>query len=287
MGSVLVTGASGFIGTMLAASLEGAGHRVIRLSSADGAIDDPATLRRFEGTGVSRVFHLAGKTYVPDSWSDPVAFCRVNALGVANALEFCRAAGIPVTYVSAYLYGQPDALPIREDAPVRPNNPYALSKFLGEKVCEFYASVHRLPVTVIRPFNIYGPGQALHFLVPTILHQALHDDTISVQDLRPKRDYVFVEDLVEALLLTMDRAEGYDVYNVGSGASLSVREIIDTIQSIAGTSKRVVSAEVRRMHEIDDVVADTSRARSRLNWRPRHSFEQGIRKMLQTAGRSA
>ena len=288
MDKVLVTGGNGFVGRALVAKLQRAGHGVVSLSSEDGVVENEATFRRLAGAGFSWAFHLAGRTYVPESWKDPVGFCRVNSLGTANVLEYCRSEGVALTYVSAYLYGQPTSLPIGEDSPIKPNNPYALSKVLAEKICEFYASVHRIPVTVLRPFNVYGAGQDGRFLIPSLVSQVLYSETIPVQDLLPKRDYVFIDDLVEALMLTIGRHSGYAVYNIGSGSSLSVRELIDVIQSVARTSKKIVSAQARRPNEIDDVVANISRAEANLNWRPKHSFEQGVRKILDASpGRQA
>lgn len=280
---VLVTGASGFIGRALVAALERKGHEVVRLTSKDGEIDDPNKFKKLSNIGVLWVFHLAGRTYVPESWEDPLGFCRVNVLGVANVLEFCRTQGIPITYVSSYLYGEPESLPITENSPVRPNNPYALSKWLAEQICEFYSAVHGLPIIVIRPFNVYGVGQDELFLIPSVVRQALFGDAITVKDLQPRRDYVYLDDLVEALMLTMGKPDGYRVYNIGSGMSLSVREIIDVIQAVAHTNKKVVCTNVTRPNEINDVVADISRVRQDLGWYPRHSFSDGIRKIIQAA----
>lgn len=283
MSRILVTGAGGFVGCALASRLEQTGHSVIALRSSDGRIEDPQTWRSFRSDGIGWVFHLAGKTFVPDSWDDPVGFLGTNALGAANALEFCRLHSVPLTYVSAYVYGQPRSLPIREDAPVQPNNPYALSKRTAEMLCEFYSCTHGVPVAVIRPFNVYGHGQDERFLIPRVVKQALFDEAIRVDDLRPKRDYIFAEDLVEALLLTMKAPRGFSVYNIGSGVSLSVQQVIDFVQQAARTNKKVVCNNRVRPNEMNDVVADISRAQEVLGWHPRHSFEQGIAIMVVAA----
>src|SRR5258706_109713 len=111
---------------------------VISLSSDDGDIADAATLARYHEHEFGRVFHLAGTTYVPQSWEHPLLFYRTNVLGTANVAEFCRRKRIPLTFVSAYIYGNPGSLPITEQCSAVPNNPYALSKFLAEEICEFY-----------------------------------------------------------------------------------------------------------------------------------------------------
>jgi len=282
MSKILVTGGSGFIGRALTDRLKAMGIDVASMGSVDGDIASQETLAKFEKENIAHVFHLAGKTFVPDSWDDPQSFCQVNVLGTVNILEFCRKKRIPITYVSAYVYGHPDRLPISENDTVQPSNPYALSKRLAEEVCTFYSCVHNLSVTIIRPFNVYGIGQSEIFLIPEIIKQVLADgENIIVKDLVPKRDYVYLEDLLIALLATLDNLGGSSVYNIGSGISLSVQEVIDIIQGVAGTDKKVICDGEERINELMDVVADISKAKNELGWHPEYSFQLGIEKILQ------
>ncbi len=280
MGKILISGASGFIGRALTARLRSQSFDITLTSSADGDIASPGTLEKFSRTGVSHVFHLAGKTYVPDSWNNPAVFYQTNLLGTTNILEFCKNDGIAMTYVSAYVYGHPDVLPISENSAIRPSNPYALSKRLAEEACEFYASVYDLPVTVTRPFNVYGIGQGENFLIPTIIRQALDSEAIVVKDLAPRRDYIYLEDLLTALLATLNRPKGYHVYNIGSGTSLSVKEVIDIIQSVVGTHKEIICDEAVRPNELMSVVADISKAGKDLGWHPEYNFRTGIEHII-------
>lgn len=283
MSKILVTGASGFIGRALVSRLKAQGRDVVPVDSADGDIASRETLAKFAQQDIAHVFHLAGKTFVPDSWDDPQAFCQTNVLGTVNVLEFCRKSRIPITYVSAYVYGHPDSLPIGENSAIRPSNPYALTKRLAEEACEFYASAYDLPVTTIRPFNVYGIGQAEIFLIPAIISQAVDArEDIVVKDLAPRRDYVYLEDLVTALLATLDKTGGYRVYNIGSGVSLSVQEVIDAIQDVADTQKKVVCNNVARTNELMDVVADISKAGKELGWHPEYSFRAGIENIIRS-----
>lgn len=286
MSKILITGASGFIGRAFTARLKDLDLDVAPLDSADGDISSRETLEGFEQEHIAHVFHLAGKTFVPDSWDNPQAFCQTNVLGTINVLEFCRKALAPMTYVSAYVYGHPDGLPISESSAIRPSNPYALTKRLAEEACEFYARAHGLPVTTIRPFNVYGIGQAENFLIPAIISQTLDDGKkIVVKDLTPKRDYVYLEDLVSALLATLNKRDGYRVYNIGSGISLSVQEVIDAIQDVAGTHKEVVCNHATRTNELMDVVADIARAGNELGWHPEVSFRAGIENIIRSERR--
>lgn len=284
MKNILVTGAGGFIGQRLVSVLKDSGYEVYGLSSKDGDIADPLTLTPFYGTQIEFVFHLAGRTYVPDSWRDPASFQRVNVTGTLNILELCRSRKIPLTYVSAYLYGIPDKLPVEETDKVEPNNPYALSKFLAESLCRFYAASFDVPVTIIRPFNIYGIGQKAHFLIPEIIAQIKKGKSIKLKDLAPRRDYLYLDDLVEALVRTINSKTGCRVYNIGYGSSLSVGEIVEIIQSVMGRALPIESENVPRINEISDVYADISKAKIELGWSPKYGFEEGIRETVRKGG---
>ena len=277
---ILITGATGFIGGRLVQMLKKLGHQVFELGRADGDIADPATFGRFRDSQLDFVFHLAGRTFVPDSWREPADFQRVNAMGTINVLELCRVTRAPLTFISSYLYGMPVSLPMPETHRIDPNNPYALSKLMAETACEFYARYFDVPVTVIRPFNIYGIGQKPHFLIPEIIDQTKKGQTIHVKDLTPRRDYLYLDDLIDGLLRTLRNPSGYRIYNFGYGSSISVKQIIDVIQSVAETALDVVDDGQPRKNEIPDVYADISKARRDLDWRPKYSFEDGIREIL-------
>jgi GDP-4-dehydro-6-deoxy-D-mannose reductase len=281
MAKVLVTGAAGFVGRTLVPALEQAGHDVIAVRHSDGDVTEPATWARTPA--VEHVFHLAAKSFVPESWRDPAGFLHTNVSGTAQGLAYSRACGAHFVFVSGYLYGRPKRLPIQEDDPQEPNNPYALSKSLAEQICAFYATSMGLPVTVVRPFNIYGPGQRPEFLIPTIVDQVAKGTDIRVNDLTPRRDYVHLDDLAAALVRAIERPGGHRVFNIGSGRSYSVRDIIDAIQAAAGTQLPVVSSEQPRTNEIADVRADITRARTLLGWEPRVSFAEGIAQLVRAA----
>jgi nucleoside-diphosphate-sugar epimerase len=227
--------------------------------------------------GVSHVFHLAGKSYVPESWRDPQSFYETNVMGTVNVLEHCRRNQAALTLVSSYVYGHPQRLPISEDHPLAAANPYSHTKILAEHTARFYQQCFGMPLVIVRPFNIYGPGQRDSFLIPSIVKQVLDPAlaVVRVQDVRPKRDYLYVEDAV-ALLVSTLRPGVSGVYNMGSGRSASVAEVADLVNAAAGSCKPVVSAGEPRPGEVMDVMADTSRAEAELDWRPRTSLAQGI-----------
>lgn len=280
--SVIVTGASGFIGAALVELLRQAGHDVTALTRDRGDVTTAEYWRSLPKA--DHLVHLAGRSYVPDSWKLPIEFIATNVTGTAHAVEYCRAARAHLVFVSAYVYGVPQRLPVAEDHPVAPNNPYALSKVLAEQACSFHASVTGLPVTIVRPFNIYGPGQQGPFLVPKIVQQLVAGDEIRVDDLSPRRDYLFVGDLVAGIERALACPDGLRVINFGSGVSYSVAAVIELAQRAADTRVRVLCNEQKRDNEIPDVRADIGRAIKLLAWQPQTSFIDGLRLCLQ-AGR--
>ena len=279
MSKVLVTGAAGFVGRALANTLRAAGHEVIELERRNGDIAEPATWAGVPA--VAHVFHLAGKSFIPESWRDPAGFMQANVTGTTRALEYCRATGAHLVFTSTAIFGAPKRLPVREDDTVTPNNPYALTKFLAEGACAFYASILDVPVSVIRLANVFGPGQRPEFLIPTIIDHVRRCQNIRVKTLSPRRDFLFLDDAVSALIHAMARPPGLRVINIGSGTSHSVREVTDIIQAAAGTRLPVVSDEELRPHEVAEVSVDITRARELLGWTPRHSLAEGIARMLQ------
>ena len=270
---ILVTGATGFLGRVLVAALASEGHSVRQHSSADGDI----AVCSLPMAGVSHVFHLAAKSYVPESWENPRDYYQTNVVGTVNVLEHCRRNHAALTFISTYMYGEPERLPIAEDHPVRAQNPYTHTKILAEEAARFYEKRFDIPLLIVRPFNIYGPGQRPSFLIPWIVQQVLDPaaDAVHVQNLRPKRDYLYMDDAVEFLLASF-RAASRGVFNLGSGRSASVEEVAQLVNKAAGLSKPVMSAGKTRPGEIMDMVADTSHATAELGWRPRTSLEDGI-----------
>ena len=272
-----MTGADGFIGSHLVIALRASGYRVLTHSRRQGDIKDCHL--SFEGIG--HVFHLAGRAFVPDSWVDPLGFYEVNLLGTVNVLEFCRAQAASVTLISSYVYGPPARLPICEDDPLRAFNPYSHTKILAEQTGLYYQRQFGVPVTIVRPFNIYGPGQDRRFLIPSILTQAVDPGqaAIVVADLRPRRDYLFISDLIDLLTRTAFRREG-GIFNAGSGSSSGVGDVVALVNGLLPKPKPVHTEGLVRPNEVNEVVADISRARHEFGWLPSVTLRDGLRDTL-------
>ena len=276
--NVLVTGGSGFLGRRLVELLRAAGTEV----HAPGRSELDVATGIFPDLSVGVVIHLAARTFVPDSWVDPAGFYRVNTQGTVNVLDYCRRTKARLIYVSSYCYGIPTKLPISEQAPLRPNNPYAFSKVAAEKACQFFFKYFETAVSVVRPFNVYGPGQLSHFLIPRILEQAIDPaiSEITVEDDTPRRDYVHVDDVIAAIRSLIANPKPGATFNVGSGKSYSVAEVIKLICHAANVTKPTVSRGNRRPQDIPDVVADITAIRDAVGWSPSISFADGLRGMI-------
>lgn len=278
---ILITGASGFIGQRLLPRLQRDGHTLFTFSDHDGDLAEQGALDAV--SRVDYVYHLAARTFVPASWDDPYAFYRTNVMGAVTALEFCRRHACPITLMSTYVYGEPQYLPVDETHPLSSPSPYHQTKQLCESLGAFYAAQYRLPVTVFRPFNIYGPGQRDGFLIPSIVNQ-LRDPLckeIVVKDLTPKRDYVYVDDVTEILAraCTM-HSDAYEAYNIGSGVSLSVEEVICAVMRSTGVHKPYRSLHERRPGEISDCAASTDKVKKAFAMERFCSFEEGLTRWI-------
>lgn len=277
-----MTGASGFIGRHLVKRLESEGTRVVPLSRATGFDLLADELRLEEG---DHVFHLAGRTGVAESWQAAEDFYAVNFLGTVRVLQQCARRGVGLSYASAYVYGQPARLPISETDAARPDSPYGHSKLLAEEACRFFHRHFGVSCAVLRLFNVYGPAQGPRFVIPRVLSQ-LRDarkDAIEVGNLNSRRDFVFVSDVVDAFLLTAAPA-GFALYNIGSGVSHSVQEVIGMAFDLLGMKKEVVAAAGTRASDIDDVVADIRAIRQACGWRPSVGMREGLKRLLEDTG---
>jgi nucleoside-diphosphate-sugar epimerase len=191
--------------------------------------------------------------------------------------------GIGLTYLNTYGYGEPDALPIGETAALRPNTPYNHSKYVAEDIIRFYCSVFGMNAVSLRAFNIFGFGQNEIFLLPSLVKQTLDTsvDSIHVKVLEPKRDYIYIDDVVSALVATLNAPDGFNAYNVGSGRSFSVKDVGETIMRLAGVEKPIVADGNVRPNDVPDIVADISKIRLELGWVPNVGFEEGLRLMIE------
>ncbi len=278
---ILITGHSGFIGKYLIKELTKTSHKLILCDISDGIdICNWDEVKDFQGIDI--VIHLANLSFVPASYKEPKKFYEVNYLGTLNMLELCRLSNAKMIYFSSYMYGTPQYQPIDENHPLSAYNPYAQTKLICENLCEGYNRDFYVPIIIFRPFNIYGKGQNPDFLIPTIINQA-KSGKIIIKDDRPKRDYIHVTDIVNAVLKATEvitDSTSLQTYNLGSGESHSVKEIIDIVRQLSEKDIEYQCTNEIRQNEVMDTVANISKIKNELGWKPKMTLSEGLKSML-------
>jgi UDP-glucose 4-epimerase len=279
--SAAVTGSSGFIGRHLVHALKNSGYDVLEISRFANSTDvtDWNQVEKMPAQEV--VFHLAGITNIQKAFSQPRDVYFTNCVGTLNMLEWCRINDIEkMVYVSTFVYGIPQYLPVDEMHPTAPNNPYSQSKLMGEELCEAYCRDHGLNVTILRLFNIYGPRQTGNFLVPQILRQ-LPSGEVVLGDPSPKRDFLYISDVVNALVAaSTSDMDGCNVYNIGSGESYPAGEVADMLAETyfeqTGKNVSIKYTYGKRKSEIADTIANIDKAKKYLQWIPQVDIRTGL-----------
>jgi dTDP-glucose 4,6-dehydratase len=306
---VLVTGAGGFIGSHLVERLVASGLSVrvfLRYTAARSIGNlryvDEGTLKRVEWTwgnledpygvaqavrGCEIVFHLGALVGIPYSYKAPQQYVMTNVLGTLNVLEACRTNGVDrlVCVSSSEVYGSAVYTPIDEHHPLQGQSPYAASKIAAEKLAQSYALSFDLPVSIVRPFNTFGPRQSARAVIPTIIAQVLAKSEVRLGSLWPMRDFLFVADTVDGLLAVAGaHTRPGEVLNIGSGLGVSIGEVVRRVMDLLGVRLPLVGEEARvrpERSEVKELVCDLTKAQAVLGWRPAHAFEDGLRRTIE------
>ena len=241
-------------------------------------LDPAATRAVVAGARPQVVYHLAARAHVGESWRDPAGTLHDNVAMTLNVLEAVRAEAPEATVVavaSGEVYGPPERLPVDESAPLRPQNPYAVSKASADLLAGFYADAHELRVIRARAFNHSGPGQAPTYAIASFARQVAEGldsgrDPVRVVTGNPdaRRDYTDVRDVVRAYRLLAERAEP-GVYNVCSGRTASASELVAGLAEAAGAEiEHVVDPALVRAHEVMELRGSFERLRAATGWEP-------------------
>ncbi|MEU6981568.1 SDR family NAD(P)-dependent oxidoreductase [Streptomyces sp. NPDC046371] len=302
--TVLVTGAEGFIGSTLVDLLVERGARVRafvhykpygekghlaryleddRVEMWAGDVRDPGRVDDAVA-GCDTVFHLAALIGIPYSYVSPGAYVQTNVTGTEHIAEACRRHGVRrlVHTSTSEVYGTALTAPIAESHPLQPQSPYSASKIGADMMALSFHHAFELPVTVVRPFNTYGPRQSARAVIPTILAQ-LHAGAreIKLGSLTPTRDFTYVTDTAEGFLAVAecDRALGH-VVNLGTGREISIGDLARALVTASGRAAEVVVDRARLRpsgSEVERLLSDNTRARDWAGWQPRVSLEDGLR----------
>ena len=276
---ILLAGHTGFVGQHLSKLLDIKGFLdVIPISRSNGF----DLTMSFESSKITPdiVVNLSGSLGIVNSWENPEKFYKTNYLTTLNLLEIARNNNASFIQISSYVYGKPEYQPIDENHTVKGYNPYSSSKILSEKLCIDYANYYHIPVTIIRPFNLYGINQSQHFLISQIIEATVNKSNFEIYDLDAKRDYLWVNDLVEGILKVIRmQKENLNIYNIGSGKSFSARDIINIISTYFPSIHNYVKNSGQKIL-IQDCICDNTLFERDFNWRPKISLEDGIAQII-------
>lgn len=308
---VLVTGADGFMGSHLTDQLIAEGARVsvyIRGNSITGTVlytlknlatfeetldeiitgniasQDAVELIRQNRPEI--IFHLAADAYVPNSFKHPREVIESNFWGTVNVLEAVRT--MPrvkrvVCTSSSEIYGTAQYAPIDENHPLNPSSPYAASKVAADRVAYSYYNTYHLPVSIIRPFNTFGPRHT-YDVIPKFIRLALEGKPLTVHgDGRQSRDFTYVADMIEGFLLMgrHSKAIGQAV-NFGTGKDVSIKETAELVKEFSKSASPIVYIG-KRASEVERLVCDNRLAKKLFDWKPRFSFEDGLKANIKWA----
>lgn len=305
---VLVTGADGFIGSHLVEELvrKGAKVRCFLRYNSNGNLgnlkklsfetfneleiawgdlrDVEAVKKAVEGSEV--IFHLGALISIPYSYENPRGYIETNVLGTFNILEAAKNFEVKKVLITSTseVYGTALYSPIDEKHPLQAQSPYAASKISSDAIAMSFAKSFDLPITIVRPFNAYGPRQSMRAVIPTIVYQALTGDKIKIGSLEPKRDFNFVEDIVDGFIKSAESENSNgETINIGSGTTHSIGEVVETIKELLGKNFEVEtdSDKIRpEKSEVRLLICDNKKAKEIIGWKPRISLREGLSEVI-------
>jgi len=307
-GKVLVTGADGFIGSHLVEGLVRAGHDVRafvfynsfnswgwldrcapdvrgKFEVFAGDVRDPNGVRQ-AAKGCEAILHLAALIGIPYSYHSPDTYVDTNIKGTLNVVQAARDIGARVVHTStSEVYGTARQVPITEEHPLQGQSPYSASKIGADQIALSFHSSFETPVTVIRPFNTYGPRQSARAVIPTIITQiATGKTTIRLGATEPTRDFNFVTDTVAGFIAALgtDRGVG-EVINLGSNFEISIGDTAATIAEVMDT-RVTIETDSRRLRpagsEVERLWASNEKASRLLGWSPQYGGREGFKRGL-------
>lgn len=305
MDKVLVTGADGFIGSHLTEELVKKGYNVKAFSFYNsfnrwgwldylpkdimnnveiftGDIRDPNGVRTAMND-VDKVFHLAALIAIPFSYHSPDSYVDTNIKGTLNVLQAARdyqTSRVLITSTSE-VYGTAQYVPIDEKHPFQGQSPYSASKIGADRMAESFYRSFNLPVSIVRPFNTYGPRQSARAVIPTIISQLLAGKTeISLGSLTPTRDFNYVKDTVAGFIAISesDMTIGQEI-NIATQNEISIGQLANTIISLINPEAKVICDEKRlrpEKSEVNRLLGSNKKIKELTDWTPKYSFEEGI-----------
>jgi len=284
MEKILVTGYNGFIGSHLINSLSSK-YRIVGVSSKKS--DEKNILRinkdiqKLSTKDIPRkincIIHLAAITDVNYCENHQKQCFDVNLLGTQKMLEVARKLDSKFIFVStSHVYGKPKKLPLDENHEKNPQSVYSISKQGAEVMCETYSKTYGIDVSIPRLFSVYGPKSPEHLVTSRIILQILKQKNVKLGNLSPKRDFIYISDAVDAIILLINKTRGFNVYNVGTGKSYSILNICNFLKKISGKNFTIKSVKsYSRKNEVKNVVSNPEKM-MKLGWKPKIGIEKGL-----------
>ena len=299
--NILITGITGFVGKYLRQHLEKNGNEVSGITQSPNKTEDRIFLADitdlssleavFQKVQPNQIYHLAALASPRDSFAMEEAYRRVNIDGTRNLLTAASTLQVKprILFVSsAEVYGSPDQdqLPITENHPINPNNPYAQTKVEAESIVQEFIKNNGLDICIARPSNHYGAGQEPNFALPSFAKQiaeiekGLQKPLLSTGNLAPKRDFTSVKDVVRAYQLIMEKGKAGEAYNICSGGSKSMEHYLEVLRSFSGKdiSMEIDPAKLRPS-DIMDNRGSHEKLTKATGWNPEVSLEEGLREV--------
>lgn len=279
--TALVTGDTGFIGSNMKTFLLRENVEVVGYSRRKGFdVFDVDQLRK-AAKNCDIVYHFAAEARPGESVLNPVHAIEVNLKGSLNVFEVCRELNIPLVCPSSCeIYGD-SIVPIKENFPLNPPNPYAASKAAIDRICYMYYKCYNVDVKIVRLFNPYGPHQQLNKIMPTFYFKAVRNEPITVYgDGTDTRDYVYISDIVRGLWLARKLPPG-EAINLATGKATTNLEIAKLIKELVESDSQIVFADYpKAFGGIKNQIGSYEKAKKSLGWEPKISLKEGIRETI-------
>ena len=234
------------------------------------------------------IIHLAALIGIPYSYLSPKNYIETNCVGTLNIMQAAKINKVKkVIHTStSEVYGTAKYVPIDENHPINAQSPYSASKISADHIAQSFYNSFNLPVVVLRPFNTFGPRQSLRAVIPTIIGQALNEQKIKAGNLKPTRDFNYIEDIINGFYLTLkskNRKIFGEVINLGTGYEVSIRDLLKIIQKITKKklSFKIENKRIRlKKSEVFRLKANNKKAKKLLGWKPKYSGYKGLLKAL-------
>jgi nucleoside-diphosphate-sugar epimerase len=273
--NVIINGSEGFVGSFLKNQFSNLG---ISFQCADIKLDKTINDCKRDSEKLNFLVHLAAYISPIDSFVSPGEYYKNNINSLIESLEWCRINNAKIIFFSSYVYGENASIPTSEKENTKGHNPYSQTKLIGENLCHSYQRDFNVPFIIFRPFNVYGSGQSNQFVISSIFDQINQGLTeIRIQNPYPKRDFIYIKDVSEAVSLAIKNDVSNEVFNLCSGTNYSIREVCEIIKSVSQENIEFIFNEnFQRKGDVSITLGNHSKISSALGWEPKYSLERGI-----------